>query len=384
VIHRTFRYRLYPTAEQAARMEATANARRFIYNLALEQRRDFWRQAKAVGVIFNFVSQGREVTKLRAEHAWLAAVSSTPLTQALRDLDKAFAAFFARRAGFPAFQSKRRQMSFRHSADEASVRPLGAKWASVRLPKIGWVKMRDTRTMAGKVVSVTFARDVLGWHVCFACEIEHETPANDLPAIGIDRGIANTLALSNGELLSTPDTAILERRKRKAQRVLARRKRGSGRYRKQRDRLTRIAAKIARVRHDWQHRASADIARRFGAVTLEDLKTSSMVRANRGLARLIHEQGWRGFELKLSYKLEERGGALVKVNPAYSSQTCAACGAVDKASRESQSRFACRHCGSVEHADVNAAKVILCRSSAVLEGSAYAPVETRTNHALAA
>jgi IS605 OrfB family transposase len=136
--------------------------------------------------------------------------------------------------------------------------------------------------------------------------------------------------------------------------------------------------------HDWQHRASADIARRFGAVTLEDLKTSSMVRANRGLARLIHEQGWRGFELKLSYKLEERGGALVKVNPAYSSQTCAACGAVDKASRESQSRFACRHCGSVEHADVNAAKVILCRSSAVLEGSAYAPVEARTNHALAA
>lgn len=380
MIRRAFRYRLYPTAKQAAAMEATANARRFLFNLALEQRRDFWRQAKAAGVVLNFVSQGRELTQLRAEYDWLAAVHTTPLTQALRDLDKAFAAFFRGRARYPRFQSKDRHMSFRHKFGEGAARLSGQM---VRIPKIGWVKVRLTREMRGRCVSVTFARDALGWHVSFSCEIEHEAPTNHLPAIGIDRGIANTLALSTGEMLSTPDVTRLERRKRKAQRILARRQRGSNRYRKQRLRVARIAAKIARVRNDWQHRATTDIARRFGLVVLEELKTANMVRGNRGIARSILEQGWHDFQRKLAYKLEERGGTLALVNPAYTSQTCAACGVVDKASRESQSRFACRHCGTVDHADTNAAKVILRRSSPVAEDSGYGSVETRTQ-ALAA
>jgi putative transposase len=383
VIQRAFRYRLYPTTEQARLMENTANARRFVYNLALEQRRDFWRQAKRSGVTLDYVTQGHQVTQLRAENEWLAAVSSTTLTQALRDLDRNFVRFF-RGAGFPSFQSRDRHMSFRHIGTEVRFVELSAKWCLIRLPKIGMVKMRITRPWRGRILSATFARDALGWHVTLACEIEHEASPNLLPAVGIDRGVANTLALSTGELLSTPDVSQIERRKRKAQRVLARRTRGSNRYRKQRARVARLSGQMARIRADWQHRASTDIARRFGTVALEDLKTRNMVRAGRGIARAILEQGWHGFERKLAYKLEERGGTLVKANPAYSSQTCAVCGAVDKASRESQSRFACRHCGSEDHADVNAAKIILRRSSPVVEGSAYAPDEARTVHALAA
>jgi putative transposase len=235
--------------------------------------------------------------------------------------------------------------------------------------------------MRGKMVNVTIAKAANGWHACFAHEIEHEAPANDLPSVGIDRGIANTLALSTGEMLSTPDLTQLERRKRRAQRVLARRVRGSNRYRKQRRRLSRITAKIARCRVDWRHRATLDIARRFGAVTLEALQVQSMTRAGkgkRGLNRSILEQGWGAFERVLSYKLEERGGTLIKVNPAYTSQTCSACGAIDKASRESQARFACRHCGFVAHADHNAAINILRRSTPRVEGSGCAPDEALT------
>jgi putative transposase len=361
-LSRSFRFRLYPTEAQSAKMDATANARRFVYNLCLEQRRDFWRQAKAAGIGFNYVTQGREVTQLRREVEWLSAVSADALLQAVRDLDAAFRAFFARRSGFPQFQSKFRHMGFRMKGCSVSPARLSNKWGSINVPNVGRVKMRLSRDWQGRIVNATFSKNPLGWHVSLACEVEHETPANYLPAVGIDRGVANTLALSTGELLSTPDVSALERRKRKAQRILTRRQKGSMRYEKQRRRVASLAARMARVRDNWQHRAS-------------------MVRANRGLARSIHEQGWNGFALKLAYKLEERGGMLIKINPAYTSQECSACGVIDKASRESQASFACRHCGHTAHADVNAALNILSRSSAVVEGSGYAPVEARTKRA---
>lgn len=369
-------------------MAQTAGAVRFVYNLALEQRRDFWRQAKARGVRLNYVSQSREVTRLRAEVDWLAACPSAPFTQALIDLDRAFANFYAGR-GFPSFRSKHTSCSFRHCAREVSVRKLSRKWALIRVPKLGFVKMKLTRETLGRAVSVTFSRDALGWHASLSCEIEHEAPANDLPAVGIDRGIANTLALSTGEMLSTPNLAQLDRRKKRAQRILARRVRGSNRYRKQRSRLSRIAAKIARCRADWRHKATIDIANRFGHVAVEALRVADMTaggRGKRGLNRSILEQGWGAFAGVLSYKLEERGGTLVKVNPAYTSQECSACGVIDKRSRESQAHFACQQCGFTAHADTNAAINILRRSTSRVEGSGHAPVEARTvNHvALAA
>jgi putative transposase len=384
VIHRAFRFRLYPTDQQSEAMAQTAHVCRFLWNLALEQRRDWWRQARAKGITLNAITQGREVTELRAEYDWLAAVHSTPLTQVLRDLDRAFANYFCGQSRFPRFRDKDRSLAFRHKAREVSVRPLNSRWSLVRVPKVGWVKLRHTRPIRGEIVSATFCTDALGWHVSFACEIPHEAPAPIGLAVGIDRGVANTPALSTGELLSTPCTAALDRRKKRAQRVLARRKRGSNRYRKQRIRLCRINAKLARVRGGWQHRASTAIAERFGHVGLEALKTKNMTLASRGLARSILEQGWQGFEWKLAYKLEERGGTLVKVNPAYTSQECSDCGTIDRASRESQASFACRHCGFAAHADTNAAINILRRSTACVEGVGCGPYETRTGQRLAA
>lgn len=362
--------------------EQYAGITRFIYNLALEQRTGFWRQYQtATGHRLDFVTQGRQLTQLRAEVDWIGGMHLTPQIQALRDLDKAFAAFFAKRTGYPQFRRKGVNDSFRFKGREVQTRPLNAKWALVRVPKIGWVKFRDTRPTRGKLSNLTIAKSAEGWHVCFSCEIEHDAPANNLPAVGIDRGVANTLALSTGEMLSTPDLAHLTRRKKQAQRVLARRVRGSNRYRAQRVHVSKLVAKIARCRGQWQHEASVDIARRFGVVTLEALKIANMTRSGRskrGLNRSILEQGWGGFELALSYKLDERGGTLIKVHPAYSSLECSACGVIDKRSRESQALFACQHCGFTDHADTNAAKVILRRSAPRVEDRGCPSVEART------
>jgi putative transposase len=391
MIARGFRFKLCPTAEQEALFRQFAGVCRLVYNLALEQR-STWGRTHRLG----YVQQAAELTRLRAEFDWIGVVSVSCQQQALRDLDQAFVSFFAGRARYPAPRKKGVNDAFRFPGREIETRCLNAKRSAVRLPKIGWVKFRDTRPIRGAIKNATVTGGLDGWHVSFSCEIEHEAPQNFRPAVGIDRGIANTLALSTGELLSVP--ASLERievAKRRAQRILSRRKRGSRRHARQRRRLARLQARAGRIRRDFHHRAALAIAQRFGVAVLEDLRIKNMtasasgtraepgrmVRQKAGLNRSILNQGWGAFDLILTYKMEERGGRVIKVDPAYTSQTCAACGAVDARSRKNQASFECVECGHRDHADTNAAKTIVRRwntSHLRIEGLHEQPYEVRT------
>ena len=179
---RGFRYKLHPTPEQAQVCQSFAGVCRLVYNLALEQRRDHWRSfQRKTGQKLNYIAQARELTALRSEFEFVAAVSQTCQQQALRDLDKAFAKFFAGRAGFPTPRRKNIYERFRFQGREIQIERLNGKWSRVRLPKIGWVKFRDTRPRIGRMLSATVSADALGWHISFACEIEHEVPPSELP-----------------------------------------------------------------------------------------------------------------------------------------------------------------------------------------------------------
>lgn len=376
-INRGYKFKLDPTDVQAKAFAQTVGVCRFVYNLALEQRRDHYRQFHlATGGSISYASQCRELTELRADVEWIADVSQTCEQQALRDLDKAFVNFFKGIAHYPTPRKKGLNDSFRFQGREVEVRPLNGKWSTVRLPKIGWVKLRHTRRLHGCIKNATISHAPDGWHISFACEIEHLNPSNTNPAVGIDRGVANSLALSDENMFTAPESfARLDRQRRKAQRVLARRKRGSRNYARQRKRVAALAAKTGRIRKDFLHRTSTSIARRYGVVVLEDLKIRNMtasakgtveepgrmVRQKAGLNRSILEQGWAMFATLLDYKLTERGGYLATVNPAYTSQTCSACGSIDSRSRKNQAVFSCRTCGFDIHADTNAAINVLRR-----------------------
>jgi putative transposase len=401
MLARGFRFKLYPTAEQETLFRQFAGVCRLVYNLALEQRREWWRHfERETGQRLNYVAQARQLTDLRAKFDWIRAVYVSCQQQALRDLDRAFVNFFAGRARYPTPRKRGVNDAFRFPGREVETRRLNAKWSAVRLPKIGWVKFRDTRPVRGEVKNATITGGADGWHVSFACEIEHKAPKNFRPAVGIDRGVTAMLALSTGEMLSVP--ASLERiarSKRRAQRVLSRRRRGSRRYARQRRRVARLQARAGRIRRDFHHRAALDIAKRFGVAVLEGLRIKTMtasacgtvavpgrrVRQKAGLNRAILNQGWSGFETILSYKMEERGGRVVKIDPAFTSQTCSACGAVDARSRKSQAIFECVACGHRDHADVNAAKNILRRNTALMrmEGLHRRPWEVRTGEVVA-
>lgn len=392
IISRGYRFRLYPTPEQEVILRQHVGVCRLVYNLALEQRRDFWRQyLQKTGKHISFASQCRELTELRAAFDWIAAAPSAAQSYALRDLDTAYRAFFSGRAGYPTPRRKGGSGGFRLNGCCVATRALNSKWAALRVPNLGYVKYRPSAVMLGSLKNVTISCRAGAWYAAFVCQREVEVAGSTLPMVGIDRGISQTLTLSTGEHLQSPPVARLSSRVKLAQRVLARRRRGSRRYAAQKLRLGRLSARVARIREDWSHRASISVARRFGSVAIEDLNIRGMtgsakgtladpgrnIRQKAGLNRAILEQSWGRWATLLDYKLAERGGVLISVPAAYTSQTCASCGVIDARSRKSQAVFNCVACDHTDNADVNAAKEILRRSTAWLdvEGSVSRPLK---------
>jgi putative transposase len=373
--NRAYKYRIYADAATEESFARCCGVVRIVYNVALEQRSSFWRQFKrAEGKNISYPSQARELTAIRAEVPWIADCPIDAQQQALRDLNQAFQNFFGGRARYPKPRRKFVNDAFRiPSSRVGNVEILNAKWARVRLPKIGEVKFRYTRPIRGKVGNVTVTREVNGWHIVFSCEFEHQTPENDNPPVGIDRGIANTVALSTGEMLSMADGSSLIERYKTWQRTASRRKSRSKRQAKARRHAAKVAAKAARKRLHWQHVTTTRIAHQFGLAVLEGLKIKNMsasakgtveepgknVAQKAGLNRSILGAAWFRFELLLTYKLAYLGGTVVKVDPKYTSVTCPECGSRDTGYRENQAKFLCLSCGHEDHADINAAVNIL-------------------------
>lgn len=372
-LQRGYSFRLYATAAQERTFAQWAGVCRAVYNAALFQREHFSRRGRFVG----FHENAADLKLLRQEFDWIGAVSQTAELNALKDLNKAFENFFAHRAAYPKPRKKFHDESFRIEARECPVKRLNSNWGAVRLPKIGWVRFRQTREFpaAADFRNVTIVKSGGRWHVSFAIRFEQECAAAPLAAVGIDRGVANSIALSTGELASVPIGRLrdIDRRHKKAQRATARRKRGSKRYAKACRRAAALKSKASRVRKHWNHEATTALTRRFGTIVLEDLKISNMtasargtveepgrnVAAKSGLNRSILEHGWFQFETFLVYKLAASGGTFVKVDPRNTSRTCSNCGVIDARSRENQATFRCVHCGHEANADVNAAINIL-------------------------
>ena len=236
------------------------------------------------------------------------------------------------------------------------------------MPKAGWVRFRWSRPVPPDVKSYRVTRDRAGrWHVAFAAVPEPVPAPGNGQAVGIDRGVAVSAALSTGELLHCPALTGPERaRLRRMQRSLARAKRGSSRRGRVRHAIARLRARESDRRKDWAEKVSTDIARRFDVIRVEDLQIKNMtrsakgtrenpgrnVRAKAGLNRGILRSGWG----LLVRRLEDKAsGRVERISPALTSQRCSACGQVDRGSRESQAVFRCTACGFACHADVNAA-----------------------------
>jgi putative transposase len=376
---RMSRYRLRPSAAQQAIMAGHCAHARYVWNLCVEQE-SHWRPGRAT--MPGFAARCRQLSEARAAEPWLAAGSVIVQQQAIRDHDQAMRNYYAGTHRRPSWRKAGRDEGFRIvHLKPGDVRRLNRRTGEVRIPKAGWVRFGWSRPVPKDARSFRVTRDRAGrWHVAFAV-IPQPVPApGNGQAVGVDRGVAVSAALSTGELLHAPGLTARERKRlRRLERKLARARRGSSRRARVRRAVARLKARDSDRRKDWAEKTSTSIAGRFDVIRVEDLQISNMtrsargtpeepgrnVRAKAGLNRGILRSGWGLLVRRLQDKAP---GRIEKVRPAYTSQCCSACGHIAAGSRESQALFRCVACGYACNADVNAARNIAAGHAVTARG----------------
>lgn len=393
-LHRGYRFRLYPTPEQEARLRQWEGALRFLWNVAHEQRLADLARCKVDRVYPSVFSQQRELTELRAELPWLADVPRHACDEVLRALDLAWQRYFGRLSGRPRFKVKGRdELGVTEAHGDKFHARGGPRDGVVTFPKLGAIHTVVHRPLDGTPKRATIARDGDQWFAWVMVEREVPDPTpSTLPAVSIDRGVAALVATSDRVLIPNPRFGEkLQPRIARAQRAEAKKVKGSNNQKKARAKVARLQRKARRQREHVLHGLSLDLAKSHGTVVMEKLNVRGMtasaagtveepgtkVRQKAGLNRAILDSGWGRLAELLRYKLAERGGQLVEVPARYSSQECSACGHVDAKSRREQDVFLCTACGHFDHADLNAAAVILARGLAAEVAPRRAPVTLR-------
>ncbi len=356
--HKTFKYKLRPTLEQAAQFETTLRLCRELYNAALQERRDAW---KMQHVSVNSYQQKAQLPEIRQIREDCAAVHSQVLQDVILRVDRTFKAFFRRvkaghKAGYPRFKGRGRYTSFTYPQWGNGASLVGTM---LLLSKLGPIAVRWSRPLEGTPKTVTISKEADGWYACFSCAA---VPIQPLPLTGqetgIDVGLESFLTLANGEQVANPrHYRKAEQALKRAQRRVSRRQKGGKRRRKAVRLLQRAHQKVARQRRDFHHKTALSLVKRYDTIFFEALQVANMVQ-NHHLAKSISDAGWSQFCSILTFKAENAGKRAVAVPPAYTSQVCSGCGVVVQKGLSVRWHL-CPYCGTSLHRDHNAALNIL-------------------------
>lgn len=355
---RSYKFRLYPNKEQTANLERSLDLLRDLYNGAVQERRDAWKLNRIRVSCFDQINQVPDIRKLNSDYM---AVHSRVCAQTLRQVDKAFQAFFRRakagqNPGYPRFKGKSFFTSFFYN--QTGFRFVGNL---IRLANIGLVKITVHRPIEGRLKQVTVKREGHKWYAIAICDDVPIEPLSECKqVVGVDVGIESFATLSDGtqiENLRYYESA--QKKLRVAQRRVARSKKGSNRRRKAIAQLRLIHQKIFNQRHDFQHKLSYWLIQNYGIIAVEKLNIAGLAKGR--LSKQVTDAGWYGFINKLKYKAESAGRQLIEVCPNFTSQDCSGCGTRVKKGLSVRVHN-CENCGLSIHRDWNAALNILSRS----------------------
>lgn len=354
---------LAPNAAQRLYLARASGTARFAWNWALAE----WKRQYKAGGKPTEVSLRREFNTLKREQfPWVYDVTKTAVQEAIIDLGTAFRAFFEKRGRYPRFKRKHGRASFCAANEAGTFRSDGKR---VKLPVVGWIRMREAVRFCGPLKRVTISREADRWFASVMVETDDIKPVmQPEPVVGIDLGVSALATLSTGEVIKGPKAhAAALKRLRRANKALSRKRRASANFRKQKRRLARLHARIANFRRDATHKLTTLLAKSYRAIGIEDLNVRGMVR-NRHLARAVSDGGFHEFRRQIAYKARLYGARVVVAGRFYpSSKTCSCCGVVKATLALSQRIFACDDCGFEAPRDHNAALNLahLAASSAV-------------------
>jgi len=372
-VYKSFKYELRLTPEQENICRQTIGICRFVWNKALELKKNLWEQGKQK---IKLSQLDKHLTNWKKQNIWMFLAPSQPLQQVLRDLDKAFKSFF-KGFGYPRFKNKYDDKSFRITQGQRLDGQLSKKVGLVKLPKLGSVRFTKTRDIEGEIKCSTISMKAGKWYISFCCLIEMDIkPKKNASKVGLDRGVNKAVQCSDGEVLERllPSGKDIKRLK-QLQRKLPKKKKGSSNRRKLIRLIQKMYIKLSNVRKDAIHKFTAKLAKSHGLAVLEKLIIKNMtksakgtraspgknVKAKSGLNRVILEQCWRMLAMILEYKMIWSGGVVAYVDARYTSQKCYKCKHIAKENRKTQAIFKCVRCGHTENADLNASKNILDR-----------------------
>ena len=356
-----YKFELRPNGEQARMMRRFAGSARYVYNRALALQQEMYVISGKSHTRFQL---DKLLTTWKKETPWLADAPAHSLQQAVADLDRAYQNFFKKRAKFPTFHKKGQRGAFRESDPKCIALDQGN--SRIRLPKIGWVRYRNSREVLGAVRNVTVSIVAGKYFVSINTlrEVEQPIHASD-SAVGVDFGIVRFASMSDGTHSALPDTASLDARKKFLQRQLRHKKKFSGNWKKLQTKIAKVVRRITNIRMNHRHQFTNTLTKNHGVVFSGDLSVRNMsasaagtiekpgknVKQKAGLNRAILAQGWGEVNRQLCYKMQWRGGLHVLVPERNTSRTCLCCGHVSAENRKTQAEFVCVECGFMANAD---------------------------------
>ena len=369
-IMKAYKFKFEPTKAQAAQLAIEFGCARFVWNRGLIER-DY--AYKNWDVSLNSNDLSRHITQYKkTEYPWLCDATAGVLNQKLIDQDKAFDNFFKGRAKFPKFKKKSHAQSIRYQLDQRIVLNNFRAGELLKLPKLGELKVKWSQVPGGIPKMVTVSKSASGkYFVGFMCEVEQGLMPMTGKVVGIDVGIKDVVVTSDGFHSGAPKyTYYYQRRLRKAQRVLSRKKKGSNGWKKQRIVVARIHETITNSRKDFLHKLTTKLVSENDVICVEDLNVSGMLK-NRKLSKAVADVGIFELNRQIEYKAQWYGKEVVKISRWFpSTKTCSSCGEI-KPMKLSERVYECG-CGLSLDRDLNAA-INIKMAGLAMSGAIYQP-----------
>ena len=349
---RAHKIELKANNKQATYCAKACGAARKAYNWALDE----WQKQYQAGGKPTEAALRRQLNSIkRKEFPWMLEVTKNAPQMAIMQLGDAFRNFFAKRASYPAFRKKWIDDRFTLTNDQFAVND-----SRIRIPHLGWVRMRESLRYKGKIVSATISRRANKWFASITVEMSKPPTSianENQVAVGVDLGLHHFATLSTGEKIAGPKPhKTLMDRLRRLSRSLSRKQKGSNNRKKAKVKLARLHYQIANIRCDAQHQLTTLLVNHYDVIGIEDLHVKGMMK-NRRLSRSIADMGFHEFRRQLEYKVSSAGKKLVVADRWFaSSKICSHCGEKVKALPLSERNWTCAFCLKYHDRDINAAK----------------------------